>query len=57
MEAPKKTHSQLNHRFYENEFPDEKDTVIVEIIDVEEIGLTVMLLEYAGIEGTPQNSL
>ena len=57
MEAPKKTHSQLNHRFYENEFPDEKDTVIVEIIDVEEIGLTVMLLEYAGIEGSPQNSL
>lgn len=42
---------QLNHRFYENQFPEEGDVVIVEILKVEEIGITIALLEYNKIEG------
>merc|ERR1711990_207336 len=42
---------QLNHRFYESELPKEGDVVIVEILKVEEIGITIALLEYNKIEG------
>ena len=47
----------LNCRFYENEFPDVEDVVIVEVKQIADMGAYVQLLEYNNTEGPPTPSL
>ena len=42
----------LNCRYYENEFPEVEDVVIVEVTQIADMGAYVKLLEYNNIEGT-----
>ena len=41
----------LNCRFYENEFPEIEDVVIVEVKQIADMGAYVQLLEYNNTEG------
>lgn len=41
----------LSCRFYENEFPDIEDTVMVKVQKIEDMGAYVTLSEYDGKEG------
>jgi len=41
----------LNCRYYENEFPEVEDVVIVEVTQIADMGAYVKLLEYNNIEG------
>lgn len=41
----------LNCRFYEKQFPESDDLVMIKIMKVEEVGAYVNLLEYNNIEG------
>lgn len=41
----------LNCRFYENEFPEVEDVVIVEVKQIADMGAYVQLLEYNNTEG------
>mmetsp|Transcript_21530 Transcript_21530/g.40200 ORF Transcript_21530/g.40200 Transcript_21530/m.40200 type:complete len:342 (-) Transcript_21530:767-1792(-) len=48
--------ARLNCRFYEEEFPEIEDCVMVEVRNVTGVGAYVSLLEYQGIEGMIQLS-
>jgi translation initiation factor 2 subunit 1 len=43
--------SQMDSRFYEKEFPQAEDLVMVQVTRIEEHGAYVSLLEYDGMEG------
>jgi len=50
-DAPRAGGPNLNCRFYENEFPDVEDVVIVEVKQIADMGAYVQLLEYNNTEG------
>ena len=41
----------LRSRFYENEYPEMDECVVVEVNSIEDMGAYVSLLEYEGVEG------
>jgi len=48
---PKGVRADLNCRYYENEFPEVEDVVIVEVKQIADMGAYVQLLEYNNAEG------
>lgn len=42
---------QLTCRFYKNRLPETEDLVMVNVVNIEEMGVYVHLLEYNNIEG------
>lgn len=45
----------MAHRYYENEYPEPEECVVVQVKNIENMGAYVQLLEYNNVEGKSAN--